>query len=52
MGSQALRDELAKLQQQVDSLGTGDLGDAVSRLQDQVAKVTKSVEDASTTSVV
>ena len=48
MASQeALRDELAKLQSQVDSLGTGDLAEAVAKLQDQVAKVTKSVENAS-----
>ena len=50
MASQALRDELAKLQLQVDSLGTGDLADAVSKLQDQVAKVTQSVVEASTSS--
>jgi hypothetical protein len=45
-----LRDELAKLQQQVDALGAGDLAEAVAKLQDQVAKVTKSVEDASNAS--
>lgn len=49
---EALRDELAKLQQQVDSLGTGDLAEAVAKLQDQVAKVTKSVEDAASSSSV
>lgn len=47
---EALRDELAKLQQQVNSLGTGDLAEAVAKLQDQVEKVARSAEDAASSS--
>jgi hypothetical protein len=46
-----LRGELAALQAQVASLGTGDLSEAVSKLQAQVERVKQSVEAATHTAV-